>query len=333
MEFETLFIIVIILSMFFYYVMTQQCSKEAFSGFKNVSIKNDTKRITLNNKVGKTIIKEGFQNNKLDNNLINHNSAILMFFYSKTCSYCIDFIPTWEKLKKMKTSSIEFKSIEENDDDNDDFIKFNIKYLPTIILQFEGKRDFNLYKGDRSIEDIIKFVRLNGINLNTTILEGFQNSDNDENKGYICNNDENFEKGIFKLENNKFILEMLKKEEDKNGKMVEVYEPILEIDADIEEDINSVYNLVSLFIDKLRDKDIYNMSDQEIAYELNKCNIKKFLKNLEYGLCYNNTIEKLKNKYKNIESDMIKLNILDKIVCSNDEYIIKKEFDLSFIGE
>jgi thiol-disulfide isomerase/thioredoxin len=334
MDFETLFIIVIILSMFFYYVMTQNCGnagKETFSQIKNISVKNNTLRHHNSNTQNK--IKEGFQNQQTDNNnLMNDNNAVLMFFYSKTCPHCIDFIPTWEKLKKMKTPGIEFKSIEGDSDDNDDFIKYNIKYLPTIILQFEGKQDFNVYKGDRSIDDIIKFVRLDGINLNTTVLEGFENNDNSENKDYICNNDENFEKGIFKLENNKFILEMLKKEKDKNGKMVEVYEPILEINADTEEDSNPVYSLVSKFIDELRNENTYNMSDEEIAYELSKCNIKKFLKNIEYGLCYNNTIEKLKNLYKNSESDMIKLNLLDKKVCSNDNYIIKKSYDPTSTG-
>ena len=188
MDFETLFIIVIILSMFFYYVMTQNCSdtsKEGFSKFKNISIKNNTKRNNLNLNLNKSNnqIKEGFQNEQTNNNLINDNNAVLMFFYSKTCSHCINFIPTWEKLKKMKTPGIEFKSIEGDSDDNDNFIKYNIKYLPTIILQFENKQDFNVYKGDRSIDDIIKFVRLNGINLNTTVLEGFQNNKNGD---YYC---------------------------------------------------------------------------------------------------------------------------------------------------
>jgi len=300
MEFETLFIIVIILSMFFYYVMTQNCGNTSRSTFSQ--------------------LKEGFQNEQTDNNnLMNDNNAVLMFFYSKTCSHCINFIPTWEKLKKMKTPGIEFKSIEGDSDDNDNFIKYNIKYLPTIILQFEGMEDFNVYKGDRSIDDIIKFVKSNGINLNTTILEGFENS---ENSGYNCgdNKDFEFEKGIFKLENDKFIL-----------KMKDINDII--IDADIEEDINPVYYLVSKFIDELRKKDTYNMSDEEIGYELNKCNIKKFLKNLEYGLCYNNNIDNLKKLYKNSESDMIKLQLLDKKVCSNDNYIIKKSFDITSIGK
>ena len=44
MDFETLFIIVIFLSMFFYYVMTQNCGnagKETFSQIKNISVKNN----------------------------------------------------------------------------------------------------------------------------------------------------------------------------------------------------------------------------------------------------------------------------------------------------
>ena len=318
MNFETLFIIVIILSIFFYYVMTcgqRKENKEYFTQLQNLKIQNNSKRHNKNNS------EEGFENQSSNNNLINDNKAVLIFFYSKTCPYCIDFIPTWEKLKKMKTPNVDFNSVEESNDINDDFIKYNIKYLPTVILQFEGKNDFNTYKGDRSIEDIIKFVRLNGINLNTTILEGFvnNNNNNDDDEGYKCGDYKKFEfeKGIFTLnkKTNRFILEM----EDYTR----------EIDADVEF-VNPAYFLVSLFIDKLRAK---NMNDNEIALELNKCKTKMFIKNLnDYGLCYNNTIEKLKDEYKNNKSDIIKLELIETKVCNNDNYLIHSRFDPTTIG-
>jgi thiol-disulfide isomerase/thioredoxin len=321
MNFETLFIIVIILSMLFYYVMTYNCRKERiehFAQIKNMQIKNNTKR--HNNK---NVNLEGFQNQPLNNNLINDNNAVLMFFYSKTCPHCIDFIPTWEKLKKMKVPSIKFENIEGDSDDNDAFIKYNIKYLPTLILQFEEKTDFDVYKGDRSIDDIIKFVRLNGINLNTTILEGFVGNDNDDDDdGYVCDvyEDFEFEKGIFKLEedidggNKRYTLEM------KNL----VKEEIPTNNKDLDEAINPVYYLVSKFINTLRTRD--GLSDDEIAYELNKCNIKMFLKNVEYGLCYNSSIKLLKKQYKNDKAELANIELIEKKVCDNDNYIIKQSY-------
>ena len=102
----------------------------------------------------------------------------------------MNFIPTWNKLTNMKVNTVEFKEIEGDSDNNDDFIKYNIKYLPTIIIQFENENDFTVYKGDRSIKDIIDFTRLNGIILNTSILEGIEGFQNNED-------DFTFEKGIF----------------------------------------------------------------------------------------------------------------------------------------
>ena len=313
MNFETLFIIVIFLSLLFYYIMTHNCrhfKNEMFSQLKNIVVKNNSGNRVNHKKV------EGFQNQISDNNLITDNKGVLMLFYSKTCPNCMDLIPIWEKLKKMKTSSIKFKSIEGDNDDEDAFIKYNIKYLPTIILQFEGKKDFNVYRGDRSIEDIIQFVRLNGINLNTTSLEGFLNY---ESKGYMCDYTPGsvFEKGKFKLNGDKLILTI------KNH----VYEYTIPDNVDTGK-INPVYiySAVSNFIKELRDQ---GKNEDEIAYELNKCNIKKFLKNLEYGLCYNNSIDKLKTFHKDSKSDLININLIDKKGCSNDNYIIEKQYDHS----
>lgn len=316
MNFETLFIIVIFLSIFFYYIMTQNCrniKKETFSQLKNINIKNNTKRNKKKNSHKK--YEEGFQNQLENNNLLNNKKSVLKLFYSKTCPHSMNFIPIWEKLKQMKKENIEFESVEGDSDENDEFIKYNIKHLPTIILQFEGKTDFNVYKGDRSIKDIITFLRLNGINLNTTILEGFKINRNlgDDDNNYICDYSSpfEFEKGVFNFENGKFKLKI-------KGDVIH------EIDEDKEEDTFPVYMLVSFFIDKLRND---GLNDDDIAYELNKCNIKKFLKNLKYGLCYNNTIEKLKKLYKDSIVDLEKINLIEKKVCNNDNFIIKKQFD------
>jgi len=334
MEFETLFIIVIILSLFFYYVMTHNCRNaekdfftEKMEKIKNIKIKN--KRIRN--------VEEGFQIQS--NNLKNDTKSTLIFFYSKTCPYCIDFIPTWEKLKKMKTSNIEFESIEGDSDDTDAFIKYNIKYLPTLILQFEGKKDFNVYKGDRTIDDIIKFVRLNGVNLNTTILEGFINNNSENNNNNKSQNEEEeneeegkiyecktyddfkFEKGIFKLEKDSqnketYSLEMNNISGIKNNHIFYA--------SKIDNGVNPVYFLVSKFIDELRNKP-YNMNDEDIAYELNKCKIKRFLKNLDFGLCYNNVINELKETYKNDIEHLNKIELIEKKICIDDNYIIMRD--------
>jgi thiol-disulfide isomerase/thioredoxin len=324
---EQYIIIVLVCILLFYYVFNQKkndlSANDTFTTINNLKIKSDSSRYEIN-----PIIKEGFQN------LIDNKNANIILFYSKKCENSMNFIPTWNKLNKMKVNNVEFKEIEGDSDNNDDFIKYNIKYLPTLIIQFENENDFTVYKGDRSIKDIIDFTRLNGIILNTSILEGIEGFQNNED-------DFSFETGIFSYdeENNEYQLKI----KDKTIKFVydltnKKYNFISTNEfgnnitlKNYSESHNPTFGLVSWFIDYLKSID---KTDNEIVYELNKINTKKFIKHLDYGLCYDNKISRLKSYYKNNEnyensenSKQIidKLTLLNDKVCNTDYYIRKKK--------
>ena len=67
---------------------------------------------------------ENTKNNKITiepfNLLLDTKPKKIILFYSKSCPYSMEFIPTWEKLKLMKdfSKTISFEAIEEGDDDD-----------------------------------------------------------------------------------------------------------------------------------------------------------------------------------------------------------------------
>jgi thiol-disulfide isomerase/thioredoxin len=80
------------------------------------------------------------------------------------CGWCDRFMPTWNKLKENKVcklydcessnqnNSIEAKQIEQQ-------LNTEISSYPSIFLEVNGK--YKDYKGDRSYEDIVKFIKEN----------------------------------------------------------------------------------------------------------------------------------------------------------------------------
>lgn len=333
MKSEEQYIIIILVCILFFYYIIKMINREKYTkhsnhtnninNINNINLKSNNARYKLHPQ-----IKEGFQN------LINNEKATLTLFYSKTCSHCIDLIPIWEQLKSMnkKNDYLTFKELESDNDENDSFVKYNIKYLPTIILQFENKSDFTVYKGDRTLNDIIKFIRLNGLIIeqyNNISIESFQNHNSGTTQF-------DFEKGIFdynkdtatysletELGKIKFILNsvsdkydlIIEKPGEKNIKIKEY-----------SEGYNPTFGLVSYFIDELKQM---KMTESQIIIELNKLETKKFIKHLGNGICYDNKIEHLKSHYKSKNNDDYddiekKLTLIDERVCNSDNYIRQK---------
>ena len=85
---------------------------------------------------------------------------------------------------------------------------------------------------------------------------------------------------------------------------------------------NPTFGLVSWFIDYLKELD---KTENEIVYELNKINTKQFIKHLDYGLCYDNKIQRLHSFYENSSEISDKLTLLNDKVCNTDYYIRKKK--------
>jgi thiol-disulfide isomerase/thioredoxin len=320
MKSEEQYIIIILVCILFFYYIIKMVNREKYTKYinniTNVNLKSNNARYKLHPQ-----IKEGFQN------LINNKKATFTLFYSKTCSHCIDLIPIWEQLKSMnkKNDYLTFKELESNNDNNDSFIKYNIKYLPTMILQFENKSDFTVYKGDRTLNDIIKFIRLNGIIIeqyNNISIESFANKNSGKTKF-------DFEKGIFDYNNdtNTYSLETeIGRVKFVNGVFfietpdgITTETPI----TNYSEGDNPTFGLVSYFIDELKQM---KMTESQIIIELNKLNTKKFIKHLDNGICYDNKIEHLKSHYKSKNDNDYddiekKLTLIDERVCNSDNYI------------
>ena len=93
------------------------------------------------NNNNKNAVKEAFSNK---NQIINNTKKYIYLFYSTDCKHSMDFIPTWETLKTLKDYSnlVAFRDVEASNDINDDFIKYNIKQMPTIVIQNENERGY-----------------------------------------------------------------------------------------------------------------------------------------------------------------------------------------------
>jgi len=98
--------------------------------------------------------------------MTENKPVTITLFHAKWCGHCVDFMPTWEKMKSIANANenIEFNSYEDS----------SIDKLPEKIRTFEGedikthgfptiKISFNneeyLYEGRRTINDIFKYVR------------------------------------------------------------------------------------------------------------------------------------------------------------------------------
>ncbi len=91
-------------------------------------------------------------------------SAKLCFFYMNGCGWCDRFMPTLNKIKENKickiyecessnqNNSIEAKQIEQQ-------LNTDISSYPSIFLDVNGK--YKEYQGDRSYEDVVKFIKEN----------------------------------------------------------------------------------------------------------------------------------------------------------------------------
>lgn len=219
-------------------------------------------------------IKEPFNNH-------NKNKKYIYLFYSKKCIHSMNFIPIWEKLKTLKDYSnlVEFRDVEETEDEDDEFIKYNIKQMPTIIIQNENERDFTVYKGSRTLEDIVEFLKLKtSINLNKNDLEGFSNF--------------SFDGEYYKVETDKF-------------------------KQSIHKDFQNTHPLFSLIISFLHNNK--NNDNEPLEKNINLLKLKEnkdFLKCNKNGIC--SEIEELKTIYKDSEENMKLINLINEVVCIDD---------------
>jgi thiol-disulfide isomerase/thioredoxin len=106
-------------------------------------------------------------NNKQGNgyltSYLNKTDTIkIQLFYKANCKYCANFMPTWNKIINNLPNDAKYEEI----DCNKDLKKVNenkITSVPTIILLVNNEK--KVYMGNRTYNDIDKFLRYNGVNL------------------------------------------------------------------------------------------------------------------------------------------------------------------------
>jgi len=166
----------------------------------NVSYQNllNKMRLETDMKINEAIeagYKEGFQsmNGGMDINSMSGGSGItnnadkivpyskfkdattntIMLFYKKTCHFCSEFLPTWYRVVNDLPNGVKYEEIECNEN-----VKkageYNITGVPTLILLSNDEK--KIYMGNRSYDDISRFLKLNGVNIVKRTFEEFDSS-------------------------------------------------------------------------------------------------------------------------------------------------------------
>ena len=81
----------------------------------------------------------------------------LVLYKTDRCGHCVNFTPTWEKLKQQGLNT-QFETVD-CDKQKGECWKNKVDGTPTIILHKNGKQ--LTYEGDRSLQSLISFVKAN----------------------------------------------------------------------------------------------------------------------------------------------------------------------------
>jgi len=149
-------------------------------GFQS-SIDNSTDDINYNSDFNIKTIKNNSrkyrEHNKNKNNndnvisyLNKNNSIKLMLFYKASCPYCTEFLPTWYKIVNNLSNNMMYEEIE-CEQDYKKANEYQITSVPTIILIVNNEK--KMYTGDRNYSDIMRFLKVNGVNLVERSFEEF----------------------------------------------------------------------------------------------------------------------------------------------------------------
>jgi len=80
----------------------------------------------------------------------------LILYYTNWCGWSQKFLPTWDKLQEQ-VKDVEFVKI---DCEKDKELCQNVPGFPFLILEKTSPKKVE-YKGDRSIEDVLRFLEKN----------------------------------------------------------------------------------------------------------------------------------------------------------------------------
>lgn len=97
------------------------------------------------------LVKEGFSSVK--------PYKELLFFTLEGCGHCENMKPTWDLLKQNYNDNGYIKLIQVKAKDNQDLVqKYKVTGFPTL-LYVKDEELVNEYNGDRTYEDLVKFLK------------------------------------------------------------------------------------------------------------------------------------------------------------------------------
>ena len=90
-----------------------------------------------------------------------NTESVLEYYFMESCPHCNNFTPIWEELQtraKKEKIQVSFKKYDLQSPENKEKVEKNkISGAPTIILEKNGKS--TEFKGSRSVESLIKFIK------------------------------------------------------------------------------------------------------------------------------------------------------------------------------
>ena len=88
----------------------------------------------------------------------NLANPTLILFHAEWCGHCLRFMPIFDKFTE-KTNNKKLNIMKFNADIDKAYIKsFNVEGFPTLLLHDPKTKRFINYTGDRSMNDLVKFV-------------------------------------------------------------------------------------------------------------------------------------------------------------------------------
>ena len=131
-----------------------------FKNFKNFFVKNESLSLVL--MIASLIfipILIVYLLKSITNESFDYNPhKELIFFSMPGCGHCKNFKPTWELLVKNYGDIKDIELIQVSSNEKPDLVElFEIEGFPTILYVKDNKK-VSEYKGDRSYEDLVKYM-------------------------------------------------------------------------------------------------------------------------------------------------------------------------------
>lgn len=243
----------------------------------------------IQNKINNAVERGYLEAFTTDNtNYINKPNLIkLLLFYKPECSYCKNFMNTWTRIINDLPEGTLYEEIN-CENDNKLASEYKITTVPTLILLVNN--EIHTYIGNRSYNDINKFLRIYGVNLKHNKFENFYgNDDLDDNNLDDSKNNKNcpavtFDKQI-DLENDSYMYQIFNKD-GQYGYVVGGYNDKLLTP------FMAAYSTVDSYLSSLP-------NSNETLYECAQVYADNII---NFGLCDNEQLDKILDFQKNIDN-------------------------------